>query len=132
MPHPSFALLFAIGVFAGILSGLFGIGGGVVIVPALIYIAGFRQHMATGTSLAVLLPPIGLAAAFEYYRKGNVDIRAAAIIAVAVLIGGWLGAVVANRMAGPQLRLAFGIFVVGLGVYLVYGALHRLGWIRSL
>jgi uncharacterized membrane protein YfcA len=129
MDQPSFILLFAIGLFAGVLSGLFGIGGGVVIVPALIYIAGFRQHAATGTSLAVLLPPIGLAAAYEYYRKGNVNIRAAAIIALAVLVGGWLGAVVANRMAGPQLRLAFGIFVVGLGVYLIYGALHRLGWI---
>ena len=131
MPQPSFALLFAVGVFAGILSGLFGIGGGVVIVPALIYIAGFRQHAATGTSLAVLLPPIGIAAAYEYYRNGNVNIRAAGIIALAVLIGGWLGAVIANRMAGPQLRLAFGIFVVGLGVYLVYGALLRLGWIRT-
>lgn len=131
MPQPSFALLFAIGVFAGILSGLFGIGGGVVIVPALIYIAGFRQHMATGTSLAVLLPPIGIAAAYEYYRNGNVNLRAAAIIALAILIGSWAGAVVANRMAGPQLRLAFGIFVVGLGVYLIYGALLRLGWIKS-
>lgn len=132
MNQPSFVLLFAIGLFAGVLSGLFGIGGGVVIVPALIYIGGFRQHMATGTSLAVLLPPIGIAAAFEYYRNGNVNIRAAAIIAVAVLIGGWLGAVVANRMAGPQLRLAFGIFVVVLGLYLVYGALQRLGWIHHL
>ncbi|HEX2834207.1 MAG TPA: sulfite exporter TauE/SafE family protein [Thermoanaerobaculia bacterium] len=131
MPEPSFGLLFAIGVFAGILSGLFGIGGGVVIVPALIYIAGFRQHMATGTSLAVLLPPIGIAAAFEYYRNGNVNFRAAWIIAVAVLIGGWLGAVIANRMAGPQLRLAFGIFVVGLGIYLIYGAMLRLGWLRT-
>jgi len=132
MSQPSFILLVAIGLFAGVLSGLFGIGGGVVIVPALIYVAGFRQHMATGTSLAVLLPPIGLAATYEYYRFGNVNVRAAAIIAVAVLIGGWLGAVVANRMAGPQLRLAFGVFVVGLGAYLIYGALQRLGWIRSL
>lgn len=131
MAEPSFGLLFAIGVFAGVLSGLFGIGGGVVIVPALIYICGFRQHVATGTSLAVLLPPIGLAATFEYYRNGNVNIRAAAIIAIAVLLGGWLGAVIANRMAGPQLRLAFGIFVVGLGIYLVYGAMQRLGWLKT-
>ena len=129
MAQPSFILLFTIGLFAGVLSGLFGIGGGVVIVPALIYIAGFRQHVATGTSLAVLLPPIGIAAAFEYYRNGRVDVRAAVIIAAAVLVGGWLGALVANRMPGPQLRLAFGIFVVCLGVYLIYGALQRLGWI---
>ena len=58
-----------IGIVAGVLSGLFGIGGGVVIMPALIYLAGFDQHRATGTSLAVLLPPIGLGAAIEYYRR---------------------------------------------------------------
>ena len=129
MPDSSAVLLIAIGLAAGVLSGIFGIGGGVVIVPALIYLAGFRQHQATGTSLAVLLPPIGIAAAYEYYRHGNVDIRAAAIIAVGVLVGGWLGAVVANRVAGPYLRLAFGLFVVSLGVYLIFGASKRLGWI---
>jgi len=129
MPDTSATLLIAIGVVAGVLSGIFGIGGGVVIVPALIYLAGFRQHQATGTSLAVLLPPIGIAAAYEYYRHGNVDIRAAAIIALGVLVGGWMGAVVANRVAGPYLRLAFGVFVVTLGVYLIFGASKRLGWI---
>jgi uncharacterized membrane protein YfcA len=129
MPDSSAVLLIAIGVVAGVLSGIFGIGGGVVIVPALIYLAGFRQHQATGTSLAVLLPPIGIAAAYEYYRHGNVDIRAAGIIAAGVLVGGWLGAVVANRVAGPYLRLAFGLFVVSLGVYLIFGASKRLGWI---
>ena len=129
MPDSSAVLLIAIGLAAGVLSGIFGIGGGVVIVPALIYLAGFRQHQATGTSLAVLLPPIGIAAAYEYYRHGNVDIRAAGIIAVGVLVGGWLGAVVANRVAGPYLRLAFGLFVVSLGVYLIFGASKRLGWI---
>jgi uncharacterized protein len=129
MPNVSSVLLLAIGVVAGVLSGIFGIGGGVVIVPALIYLAGFRQHQATGTSLAVLLPPIGIAAAYEYYRNGNVDIRAAAFIAIGVLAGGYLGAVVANRVAGPYLRLAFGLFVVTLGVYLIFGASKRLGWI---
>jgi uncharacterized membrane protein YfcA len=129
MPQASVVLLAVIGVVAGVLSGVFGIGGGVVIVPALIYLAGFRQHQATGTSLAVLLPPIGIAAAYEYYRNGNVDMRAAAIIAAGVLAGGWVGAVIANRVSGPYLRLAFGIFVVSLGVYLIVGASKRLGWI---
>ena len=69
--------LLVIGVVGGIAAGLFGVGGGLVVVPALIYGAGFTQHLATGTSLAVLLPPIGLAAALEYYRHGNVDVRAA-------------------------------------------------------
>jgi len=129
MPNAPSTLLLAIGLVAGVLSGIFGIGGGVVIVPALIYLAGFRQHQATGTSLAVLLPPIGIAATYEYYRHGNVDMRAAAFIAAGVLAGGWIGAVVANRVAGPYLRLAFGIFVVTLGIYLIYGASRRLGWL---
>ena len=129
MPNVSPTLLLAIGIVAGVLSGIFGIGGGVVIVPALIYFAGFRQHQATGTSLAVLLPPIGIAATYEYYRNGNVDIRAAAFIAAGVLAGGYLGAVIANRVAGPYLRLAFGLFVVTLGIYLIFGASKRLGWI---
>ena len=129
MPEPSVVLVLGIGLAAGILSGVFGIGGGVIIVPALIYLAGFRQHSATGTSLAVLLPPIGIGAMWEYYRHGNVDLRVAMIMAVAVFAGGWIGALVANRVSGPYLRLAFGLFVVVLGVSLIFGASRRLGWI---
>ena len=129
MVESSMVLLLAIGLAAGVLSGVFGIGGGVVIVPALIYLAGFTQHRATGTSLAVLLPPIGFAAMWEYYRHDNVNVRAAMIIAAAVFVGGWLGALAANRVSGPYLRLAFGVFVVVLGVSLIVGAFRRLGWI---
>ena len=129
MPDPSIPLILVIGIAAGVLSGVFGIGGGVIIVPALIYLAGFRQHTATGTSLAVLLPPIGLGATWEYYRQGNVDLRVALIMAVAVFAGGWGGALIAHRMSGPYLRLAFGVFVVVLGVSLIFGAFRRLGWI---
>jgi len=118
-----------IGLAAGVAAGIFGIGGGILVVPGLIYWAGFTQHRATGTSLAVLLPPIGIAAAIEYYRHGNVDFRAAAFIAVAMVAGGWAGAYIANRVAGPWLRLAFGVSVVCLGVYLVFGAVRRLGWL---
>jgi uncharacterized membrane protein YfcA len=122
-------LLVLIGLIAGLLAGVFGIGGGIVIVPALIYLAGFSQHRATGTSLAVLLPPIGLAAMWEYYRHQDVDVRAAMTMAAAVFVGGWLGAVVANRVSGPYLRLSFGMFVVVLGISLMAGAFRRLGWL---
>ncbi|MDE2430984.1 MAG: sulfite exporter TauE/SafE family protein [Burkholderiales bacterium] len=125
---PSWLLYIVIGALGGVASGLFGIGGGIVIVPALIYWAGFSQHSATGTSLAVLLPPIGLAAAFEYYRHGNVDVRAAIILAIAMFLGSWGGAFIANQIDGPQLRLIFGLFVCGLGMYLVFGACKHLGW----
>lgn len=129
MTASSFLVYVLTGTAAGVLSGIFGIGGGVVIVPALIYLAGFTQARATGTSLAVLLPPIGLAAVWEYFNHRNVDLPAAAIIAVTVFVGGWLGALIGNHASGPYLRLAFGIFVVALGIALVFGALRRLAWI---
>ena len=118
-----------IGALAGIASGLFGVGGGIVLVPALVYWTGFTQHVATGTSLAVLLPPIGLAATLEYYRHGNVDVRAAVFLALGLFAGAWVGAWLANQMKGPHLRLAFGLFITVLGVYLVHGAVRRLGWV---
>jgi uncharacterized membrane protein YfcA len=129
MPNPSLWLLIGIGLCSGVLSGIFGIGGGVVMVPALIYLVGFRQHMATGTSLAVLLPPVGIGAVLEYYRHGNVNVYAAVVLALTLTIGGYVGALAANRLSGPHLRLAFGMFVLSLGFYLVFGALRRLGWL---
>ena len=125
---PPWLMFVIIGILGGVSAGLFGIGGGIVIVPALIYWAGFNQHVATGTSLAVLLPPIGLAAVIEYYRHGNIDVRAGAILAVTMFLGSWLGAYLANQIEGAQLRLIFGIFVCGLGIYIMYGAGERLGW----
>ena len=124
---PVWLIYALIGVAAGLASGLFGVGGGVVLVPALVLWAGFSQHLATGTSLAVLLPPIGLAAALEYYRHGNVDIRAAVILALGIFSGSWVSAYFANRISGPHLRLAFGVFLTGLGLYLVQSAVRRLG-----
>lgn len=126
---PQWLLFCIIGVCGGVAAGLFGVGGGIVIVPALVYWAGFSQHRATGTSLAVLLPPIGLAATVEYYRHGNVDIKAAVLIAGTMLVGAWGGAYLANQMKGPHLRLMFGVFLTGLGFYLIYGACKRLGWV---
>jgi uncharacterized membrane protein YfcA len=126
---PAWILFVIIGIFGGVAAGLFGIGGGLVVIPALVYWVGFSQHMATGTTLAVLLPPIGLAAAIEYFRHGNVDIRAAIILAVTMFFGAWGGAFIANQLKGPQLRLLFGLFVCGVGVYLIYGACKRLGWL---
>jgi uncharacterized protein len=119
-------LFLAIGLIAGVASGLFGIGGGVLIVPALVSLAHFSQQRATGTSLAVLLPPVGLAAVFAYYKRDQVDIRAALIIAIGVLVGGWLGAQLAGRLTAPQLRLFFGCFVTSVGGSMIWSALQEL------
>jgi uncharacterized membrane protein YfcA len=124
----STVFLLLIGIVAGIASGLFGIGGGVLIVPGLVFLLGFSQHTATGTSLAILLPPVGIAAVLEYYRYGHVDLKAALIVAAALLVGAWFGALLANHLKDTYLRLAFGVFVVGLGLYVVFGALRRLSW----
>ena len=126
MPNPSLLVLVGIGALAGSLSGLFGIGGGVIIVPALIYFAGFDQHLATGTSLAILLPPVSAGAALEYYRQGRVDLRSAVIIAATLLLCAWLAAMVANRVPGSLLRLMFGVFVIGLGLSLVYSEITQM------
>src|SRR5512138_3020396 len=84
-------LLILIGLFAGTMSGLVGIGGGVVIVPCLVLILGFTQHEAQGTSLGLLLLPVGILAVLNYYNKGYIDIKVVAIMSVAFVLGGWLG-----------------------------------------
>jgi uncharacterized membrane protein YfcA len=114
--------LIAIGIFSGIASGLFGIGGGVIVVPALTVLMGYAQERAIGTSLAVLLPPVGVAAVLQYYRKGNVDLPGAAWIAAGLFAGAWLGSLLALRSGETVMRLAFGIFVTGLGIWLTVAA----------
>lgn len=120
-------LLLLVGLIAGVAAGFFGIGGGLVIVPALVYILGFSQHKATGTSLVCLLPPLGIGAVYEYSKKGNIDVRAAIIIATMLLIGGWFGGKYANKMSGPHLSLAFGIFAILTGAYTIWAAMQKIG-----
>lgn len=97
-----------------------------IIVPLLVYLLGFTQHKATGTSLAVLLPPLGIGAVYEYYKKGNVDFRAAIVIGVLLAIGAWMGGKYANQMKGPALQLAFGIFAVVMGSYTIFTAISKM------
>ena len=105
-------LFIAIGIFAGILSGVFGIGGGVVIVPSLIILAGLAPVVATGTSLGALLLPVGALGAWEYYRRGHLNMVASLWIALGLFFGAWLGARLAQHLTPTQLRRAFAIFLV--------------------
>lgn len=105
-------IFLGIGLVAGVLSGVFGIGGGVVIVPALILIAGLAPITATGTSLAALLLPVGALGAYEYYRKGHLNLPAAMWIALGLAIGVWFGARIAQHLSPVQLRRAFSVFLV--------------------
>lgn len=101
-----------IGLGAGVLAGLFGIGGGVVIVPALILIARFEPVTATGTSLAALVLPVGILGAIEYYRNGHLDIRFALLLALGLFAGAWFGARIAQTLAPMVLRRLFAAFLV--------------------
>jgi uncharacterized protein len=112
----------AIGVAAGLLAGLFGIGGGVVIVPALILVARMKPETATGTSLAALLLPVGALGAWQYYRSGFLDPRAAAWIALGILVGAWLGAHLALRLPARDLQRAFAVFLVFVAGHLWFTA----------
>lgn len=114
-------LLILIGLLAGILSGLFGIGGGVIIIPALIYIAGFSQLKAQGTSLAVLLPPVGLLAFLEYYKKGYVDIKAGIILCIMVFLGAMLGAKIAQQVPANILKKGFAVFMIAVSLKMLFG-----------
>lgn len=114
--------LISIGLVAGILSGVLGIGGGVLIVPALMFLLGFSQRMATETSLAILLPPVGLAVVYEYYKHSNVDFKSAVVIAVMLFIGGMLGSRISYMLDERVLKIIFGVFLIVLGLYLIKGA----------
>src|SRR6476620_7953707 len=113
------AKLLLTGVLAGVAAGFFGIGGGIIIVPALVYLLGFSQHKATGTSLAILLPPLGIGAVYEYWKKGNVDFRAALVIGALLALGAWAGGKYANELKGPSLQLGFGVFSTVVGIYTI-------------
>lgn len=107
-------LYLLIGLGAGVLSGLFGIGGGIVIVPALVFFAEFAQKRATGTSLAALLLPVGIAGAWVYWKDGNVDIKAAGLVAVGLAIGAFGGAKLVHYLEPNMLKKMFAIFLVGV------------------
>src|SRR2546430_17678153 len=109
-------LYLALGCAAGVLSGLIGIGGGVLIVPALVYLFGMNQHKAQGTSLGALLLPIGALAFWEYYKAGNVDVKAAIIIAVTFTIGGYFGGRFAQHISEPVLRRIFAVLLIGVAI----------------
>jgi uncharacterized membrane protein YfcA len=117
-------LILSIGLCAGILSGLVGVGGGLIIVPALIFFLGFTQHQAQGTSLGLLLLPVGILAVINYYNKGNVDLRVVAIMSVAFLAGGWLGSKLALRLPEDAVKKVFAVF-------LFYSAFKLLGWDKA-
>ena len=106
------ALIVLVGLAAGMLSGLVGVGGGIIIVPALIYILGFNQHQAMGTSLGILLLPAGILAVMNYYKKGYIDIKVVVILFAGFVIGGYFGSKISLGMQESMLRKIFAIVLI--------------------
>jgi uncharacterized protein len=107
-----------LGLVAGSASGLLGIGGAVLIITALVFIFGFSQKMAQGTTLLLMVPPIGLLAAWQYYRSGDVDLKAGAIIAALFFVGGFFGAKLAELIDPALMRKIFAVCLAGISVKL--------------
>lgn len=110
--------LLAIGLAAGVAGGMFGIGGGAIMVPAMVLILGLDQKFATGTSVAAQILPIGILAAIVYYRNGNLNIKYAVIIAVGLIIGNFFGALFANQpyISSETMKKLYGIFLLLIGL----------------
>lgn len=113
-------ILITIGIAAGILSGLIGIGGGIIIVPALVFFLGFSQLQAQGTSLGILLLPVGLLAVFQFYKSGYIDLRAVGIVALAFLAGGYFGSKIALSIPQEMVRKIFAILLIVIAVRMLF------------
>jgi uncharacterized membrane protein YfcA len=114
-------ILLLIGLFSGMLSGLVGVGGGIIIVPALVFFLGFSQQQAQGTSLGLLLLPVGILAVLNYYNKGHIDVKVVGIMAIGFVIGGWFGSKLAVSISELAVKRIF-------AVILFYSAFKMLGW----
>lgn len=110
-----------LGLVAGIFGGMFGIGGGTILIPVLVYLFGLTQHQAQGTTLAIMVPPIGLLAALRYYYSGNVKLGMVGFICLGFFIGGLIGAHLIQGVADPTLKKLFGAFLLFIALRMILG-----------
>ena len=115
-----FISLVLIGVFAGMLSGFVGVGGGVIIVPALVYVLGLSQHAAQGTSLLLMLPPIGILAVMNYYKAGEMNLLYGGIIAIFFVVGAYFGSKISLKLNPATVKLIFGVLMLYVAARMIY------------
>jgi len=113
-------ILILIGLAGGVLSGMFGVGGGIIIVPAFVFFLGMSQHEAQGTSIGLMLLPIGILAAYNYHQSGNMDIKAAIIVAFAFVIGGYFGSKLSLTLDQALIKRVFGVLMLFVSVKLIF------------
>jgi uncharacterized membrane protein YfcA len=113
--------LLIIGLIAGIFGGMFGIGGGLIVIPALVFFMGMNQHQAEGTNLAFMLAPVGLLAVMTYYKNGYVNVKYSLIIAAAFVAGAYFGSLLALQLPPHILKKAFGVMIILVGIKMFFG-----------
>ncbi len=113
-------ILIGIGILTGFMAGMLGIGGAIIMIPAMVFLLGLSQHTAQGTSLAVMLPPIGLIAAYNYYKAGEVNFKFALILAVFFLVGSYFGSKVALNISQPILKKIFGVLLLFVAAKMLF------------
>lgn len=121
MDTNTFLILAAIGLAAGTLGGMIGLGGGIIIIPAMVYLLGVDQRMAQGTSIAIMLPPIGLFAAFNYYKAGYINIKYAIVIALTFFVGGYIGSKLSLALPEATVKKVFAVILVITAAKMVFG-----------
>jgi hypothetical protein len=109
-----------LGLVAGIFGGMFGIGGGSVLIPAMVFFLGLTQHQAQGTTLAIMVPPIGLLAAWRYYQSGNVKLGIAAFVCAGFFIGGLIGANLVQNLPDLLMKRMFGVFLMVVSLKMIF------------
>jgi len=114
-------IILAIGLLGGIVGGALGVGGGIIVVPSLVFFLGFSQHLSQGTSLAAMLPPIAVFAVMYYYKNGFVDIKVALILTVTFVIGSYIGSVISIKLPAETLKKIFGIFMIIAAIKMIWG-----------
>jgi hypothetical protein len=120
MSATTIIILIIIGLITGVMAGMLGIGGGLVVIPALVMVMGMSQQSAQGTSLAMMLPPIGIIAAYNYYKAGYVDIKFALLLAIAFIIGSYFGSKIAVKLPQDVLKKIFGVFLALVAVKMLF------------
>ncbi len=113
-------ILIVIGIISGLLAGVFGIGGAIIVIPALVFILGLSQHDAQGTSLAFMLPPVGILATWNYWKAGHVDWKIALVLSLTFIVGAYFGSQLAINISDKMLRRVFGVLMLVMAVKMIF------------
>ena len=120
MSIANLVILIIVGILSGLLAGIFGVGGAIIVIPALVFILGFSQHDAQGTSLAFMLPPVGILATWNYWKEGHVNWKIALILSLTFVVGSWLGSQFSINMSDKLLRRLFGVLMILVAIKMIF------------